>query len=60
MGLDFDWITHNLYVVSEGGYVFACKSTKRGSMNCYIIVTGQGRIYGIAVDPNHGYDLSYE
>ena len=53
-GIAFDWITANLYGVSEDGYVFACKSSPRVSLSCVTILSRPGRLYGIAVDPNQG------
>ena len=54
-GLAFDWITMNLYGVSWNGHVFVCQAPgENGELNCRNLLTGQGTLNGIAVDPNNG------
>ena len=53
-GLAFDWITNNLYGVSQGGHIFACTETSNGTFDCYTLRDDQGKVNGIAVHPNEG------
>ena len=53
-GLAFDWITNNLYGVSQGGHIFACKETSNGTFDCYTLRDDQGNVNGIAINPNEG------
>ena len=54
-----DWITGNLYGVSENGHVFVCETFESGMLSCENLVTGQGNVQGIALDPNNGYDSNF-
>ena len=51
-----DWITGNVYGGGSGGILFVCKPVTGGQMKCETLLTGQGQINGIALDPNSGYD----
>lgn len=56
-GLAFDWITTNLYGVGWNGQVFVCipsSSSTIGWLTCADLLTGQGNLNGIALDPNNG------
>ena len=54
-GLDFDWITGNLYGVSWAGIAFACEArVNRMMKKCVELVKGNGRFNGIAVHPQDG------
>ena len=54
-GLAFDWITTNLYGVSWNGHVFVCQASgENGELNCTNLLSGQGKLNGIALDPNNG------
>ena len=57
MGLAFDWIAQNLYVVTDDGYILVCNDDARASkvFRCVTLLNGQGYLRGIAVDPNEGY-----
>ena len=56
-GLAFDWITSNLYGVSSNGIVFACNTTAGPMIECIALLSGQGNLYGIVVNPIEGYAL---
>ena len=53
-GLAFDYITRNVYGVSWEGYIFACKVLPNGKLKCANLLTRQGNLHGIALDPNNG------
>ena len=54
-GVGFDWITENLYVATVSGYIRACNTTKAtGGLICATVLSGQGTVMGIALDPLHG------
>ena len=56
-GIAFDWITTNLYGVSEDGYIFACKPIGTGPLSCVTVLQRRRRLYGIALNPNEGYAI---
>ena len=54
-GLAFDWITGNIYVVANGGYILACDGTTGKNFQCASVLTDQGSLWGgIALDPVEG------
>ena len=53
-GLTWDWITGNLYVVTSGGNIIACSTTLARSFICATVVTGQGDVEGLALNPTQG------
>ena len=53
-GLDFDWITGNLYV-STYGCIVACKTRTESAYQCAKIVRGLRDVHGIALHPAEGY-----
>ena len=53
-GLAFDWVTKNLYGVSSNGIAFACNTTAGTMLHCVMLISGQGALYGIAVNPYEG------
>ena len=53
-GLDFDWITGNLYGVSWAGVVFVCRARVQGFMKCTELLKDQGKLRGISLGPNEG------
>ena len=52
--LTFDWITGNLYVVTATGYIYACDTWTTGSLTCVALLTGQGDVEGLALNPMDG------
>ena len=38
-----------MYAVSDGGFIIACNGT--GSLRCVTVLSGQGELGGIVVDP---------
>ena len=57
--IDVDWITGNLYGVAYTGHVIVCElraAEKAGSpsLNCQTLLSDQGNLWGIAVNPNAG------
>ena len=53
MGMDFDWITRNLYAASEEAYILVCKTKSIPAARCAKIKTGQ-------TDPHDDAALSPE
>ena len=55
--IDLDWVTGNLFGATRNGYIFVCKSTEGvvGSWMCRTLLSDQGGLQGIAVNPNAGY-----
>ena len=53
--LAFDWITDNIYVASGRGTILACDVRKKRTLSCARVMTGQGDIRDIALDPINGY-----
>ena len=54
-GLAFDWGTSNLYAVTDGGYVLACDPSHTPPFTCATVLSNQGDVEGIAVNPVEGY-----
>ena len=55
--LDFDWLTRNLYMGTHNGDIVACGTQLESSSsatNCAAVVTGQGHVLGIALNPVQG------
>ena len=52
--MDFDWLTGNIYLATSEGHILACNAQTNSSLNCASTLSGQGSVYGIAVDPNQG------
>ena len=59
-GLALDWISGKLYGVGRAGFVFVCPTTTTGNISCTTVLSGQGALKGIALDPNSGYGQIYE
>lgn len=57
MGLAYDWIAENLYVVTDNGYIVVCNDGARTTkaFRCRTLLSGQRDLRGITVDPNEGY-----
>lgn len=55
LAIALDWITGNLYGVNHAGDVFVCNTEAGDSLKCANILRRQGRLHGIAVDPDQGY-----
>ena len=53
-GLAFDWVTGNVYIATWGGFVLACDGTLERNLKCVTILSGQGKLVGIALDPGQG------
>ena len=54
-GIALDWITGNLYGVFDFRRVFVCKLTYgASSLTCKALVSAEGQLDGIAVDPIDG------
>ena len=53
-GLAVDWITGNVYGGGSGGDLFVCRPVKTGEMACETLLSDQGQINGIVLDPNSG------
>ena len=51
-GLAYDWIADNLYVATHR-FVLSCNYD--ATFRCVTLVSGQGLLNGIALDPNEGY-----
>ena len=54
-GLGYDWVTRNIYVVSGGGFILACNGEVGGRFSCATVLSGQGHLHGIAVNPIQRY-----
>ena len=54
-GKGFDWITGYVYMVFSGGYLLACEGRHSREFACATILTGQGDLRGIALNPTQGY-----
>ena len=54
-GLALDWISGKLYGVGRTGSVFVCPTSTIGNITCTTVLSDQGVLSGIAVDPNSGY-----
>ena len=52
-GLGLDWVSGNVYAVSDGGFIIACNGT--GSLRCVTVLSGLGELRGIAVDSIEKY-----
>ena len=52
--LKFDWIGGNLYVGTASGYILACYAGTERAFSCYPVLSNQGDIKGLALDPNQG------
>ena len=59
--LKVDWITGNLYVVTDGGYIIVCDGRSRdtGAIGCSWIARDQGELRGITLRPDKGYFECY-
>lgn len=53
-GLALDWVTGNIYIASWGGFVLACDGRPTAPFTCATVLTGQGHLSGIALDPVAG------
>ena len=53
-GLAFDWITGNVYAVAEDGDILACDGNPGRNFSCATVLSGQGTLTGIALDPVQG------
>ena len=53
-GLAHDWITGNLYGVSQNGIVFVCNTTRNEQIDCEVLLSGLGDLYAIALNPVEG------
>ena len=54
-----DWITGNLYGVSRNGIVFVCNTSSSELLDCEVLLSGQGDLIGIALNPIEGYDPKF-
>ena len=52
--VDFDWITNSLYIATGGGHILACNAGHRKTLRCSEVLTGQGIIEGISLNPPDG------
>ena len=54
-GLDFDWITGNIYAATHNGSIFACSTKTVPAKQCAEVITGNGQEAGdVAVNPEEG------
>ena len=53
--LAFDWITENVYIGTEDGYVTVCDKNGSPPFTCRPLLTRQKELNGIALDPIQGY-----
>ena len=58
-GLAWDWIAGRIYLVTGGGFVIACDGRLVRKPKCAAVLSDQGALYGIAVDPTKGYLTFY-
>ena len=52
--LAFDWITGNIYAVTFGGYILACDAATDRNFSCATVLSGQGSLRGITLNPVEG------
>ena len=53
-GLAFDWITGTIYVGTVDGYILACDPTRTANLTCATVLSNQGWVYGISLNPVEG------
>ena len=53
-GLSFDWITGNLYVVTDTGNIMACDTNLERPFTCATVLSGQDDAEGLTLDPTEG------
>ena len=49
--LSFDWVTGNIYVASDSGFILACDGKLEKTFPYAELLPGQGEVNGIAVNP---------
>ena len=54
MTLAFEWVTGNIFIVTERGLILACDGRQERPFACATVVEGQGKVKGIAVNPIEG------
>ena len=58
-GLAYDWISGNVYVVTLGGFIFACDTVRKNGLVCAAVLWSQRHTEGIALHPQAGYHHYY-
>ena len=53
-GLAFDWITGNIYASTGNGFILVCDRTRTSNLTCATVLSNQGDLYGIALNPAEG------
>lgn len=53
-GLDFDWVTSNIYATTFRGCILACDTKADRGFPCVEVLTDQRYLMGIALNPITG------
>ena len=53
--LTLDWITRNIYVATDGGFIRACNTQRSASsLPCATVLSGLGWVHAVAIHPENG------